>query len=398
MAHTYKPTDAAACLSSKEVVFIGDSVTRHLFFQFSNLVDPALPTIPPSDEGKHQDHTLTSSNNISLSFYWDPFMNTTYSQFIHSSGNNRVASASNSPALLVVGTGLWYLRYSDLSGGLPAWESRVESVLDVIKHARPKLADNVVFLPVEEPVTSKLSPERASTIHPSDVDAMNSDLYHRIYPSFQESRSASIQNASPFPVAFPLVFNQMLDNSQTKDGLHFSKPVVRAQANVLLNFHCNNEVPKHFPFDKTCCRSYPWPSLLQTIVCAALILWGPITWLWSWRQGLSCTSLAQSRSHSLIAGQNNPATWINDDQKPSLIVSGAVALMYTADRTGFWLKEQKEFNPWTFSIFGLLSLLVGLATMKTGDKDLGFLNREQTDEWKGWMQSTFTPLVEWHSY
>lgn len=285
MAHTYKPADAAACLSTKEIIFIGDSVTRHLFFQFANLVDPKLPTAPPNDEVKHQDYSLHSSNNVTLSFYWDPFMNTSYSQFIHSNGNDRVASAARRPALLVVGTGLWYLRYSDHSGGLPAWESRVESVLNVIKHARPKLADNMVFLPVEEPVTSKLSPERAASIHPSDVDAMNSDLYHRIYPSLQESRSASIINQSPYPVAFPLVFNQMLDGSDTKDGLHFSKPVVRAQANVLLNFHCNNEVPKHFPFDKTCCRSYPWPSMLHTVVYAALILWGPSLWLWSWWHG-----------------------------------------------------------------------------------------------------------------
>ena len=68
-------------------------------------------------------------------------------------------------------------------------------------------------------------------------------------------------------------------------------------------------------------------------------------------------------------------------------MSGAVALMYVADRTGFWFKEQKQFDPWFFGSLSVLALLVGLGTIKRADKDLGFLNREQTDEWKGWMQS-----------
>lgn len=61
--------------------------------------------------------------------------------------------------------------------------------------------------------------------------------------------------------------------------------------------------------------------------------------------------------------------------------------MYVADRTGFWFKEQKQFDPWFFGLLSALALLVGLGTVKRADKDLGFLNREQTDEWKGWMQS-----------
>ena len=74
---------------------------------------------------------------------------------------------------------------------------------------------------------------------------------------------------------------------------------------------------------------------------------------------------------------------------PSLIISGAVTLLYLADRTGFWLKEQKQFDPWAFGLVNGLFLGIGLVTVRRGDKDLGFLNREQTDEWKGWMQGTF---------
>lgn len=79
---------------------------------------------------------------------------------------------------------------------------------------------------------------------------------------------------------------------------------------------------------------------------------------------------------------------------PSFIISSSVALLYAADRTGFWLKEQKQFNPVTFAFLSLGSLLVGLLTVKRVDKDPGFLSRDQTDEWKGWMQGmALTPAV-----
>lgn len=61
--------------------------------------------------------------------------------------------------------------------------------------------------------------------------------------------------------------------------------------------------------------------------------------------------------------------------------------MFLSDRTGIWLKEQKYFDSLTFALLCLGSLLYGWATVKRSDKDLGFLNRDQTDEWKGWMQS-----------
>lgn len=77
-------------------------------------------------------------------------------------------------------------------------------------------------------------------------------------------------------------------------------------------------------------------------------------------------------------------------------MSGALAVIYMADRSWFWLKEQKQFDPWAFGFLNVFFLAIGLATVKRADKDLGFLNREQTDEWKGWMQSEFIYNAAWN--
>ncbi|TFY83996.1 hypothetical protein EWM64_g4 [Hericium alpestre] len=279
------------------------------------------------------------------------------------------APLSERPTLLVLGSGLWYLRYADTSGGLSAWEANIENILGSIQKARSKLADEIVILPIEDVISSKLSYERASTMLAPDRDAMNSDLYHRIYP-VSSSGFGLVSSSKPrVPVSLPLAFNEMLDPSQTEDGLHFSDAIVRAQANILLNLRCNEEMPKVFPLDKTCCRSYPMPSVLHFIVLAAVLLWGYTYFM-----------------HSPI-GPRKTGTWmIGAEKLPPLVVSGALAATYLADRTGFWLKEQKQFDPWTFGFLNVLCLGIGLVTVKRADKDLGFLNREQTDEWKGWMQ------------
>lgn len=65
--------------------------------------------------------------------------------------------------------------------------------------------------------------------------------------------------------------------------------------------------------------------------------------------------------------------------------------MFFGDRTQIFGKAQKQFSPWEFGSMLILTLAVGLSTLKHPKRDPalsdgGFLNREQTDEWKGWMQ------------
>ena len=280
--HTYQEKDIKSCLKSKRLVFIGDSVTRQLYFQMAHALDSSLPAAPVDDDRKHTDYDLTTSQNVRLSFFWDPFLNTSeVLSFVRSPASSgfSTAFADERPGMLVLGTGLWYLRYADTSGGLPSWEAMMESALEILSSAHEKPADLVVVLPVEEVIPSKLSPERASTMHASDIDAMNSDLTHRIRPpSLTDPFTFFSPAQGSIPVSFPSVFNEMLDPSQTEDGLHFSANVVKMQANILLNMRCNDELPKVPPFDTTCCRRYPWPSLLHLLVLSAAIMWGPLCW------------------------------------------------------------------------------------------------------------------------
>ncbi|KAG6334043.1 hypothetical protein ID866_5046 [Astraeus odoratus] len=347
------------------VVFVGDSVTRTLYFQFIHLVDPRLPNAPTDDGQKHADYSFDTESSTTLDFIWDPFLNTSSTLALIDPQDRRAGNLQQPPALLVLGSGLWYLRYADTSGGLPAWEAMVEAHIDAISTARVKIADRVVFLPVEDVVTSKLSPDRHNTMHSSDIDAMNSDLYHRIKPSYTDSLWQFVEPSAEMPVSLPLVFNKLLDDSLTEDGLHFSNSVVQVQANILLNLRCNNDLSVTPPMDKTCCRAYPWPSGMQLVILTVIAVY----------TGISVSRLCASKG------------WTNNkDNLPVVVFGLAVCIIYLADRTGLWLKEQKQFNPWTFAFLCFASLAVGLVTVHRSDKDLGFLNRDQSDEWKGWMQ------------
>ena len=271
--HKYQEKDASACFRSRELIFIGDSVTRKLFFQVVQVLDRSLPSGPPSEAGNHADHRFHTTSGTRLTFVWDPFLNSSYTQLVLlKSRDNESTRPLPSPAMLVLGSGLWYLRYSNSSGGVPAWGRRMKRIFHSLT-TNPKPADEVVILPVEHIIPSNFTPERASTMHPPDIDAMNSDLYHRIHPpsnNFKYSFTPSVT------ASLPLVFNQMTDESLTEDGLHYSD-VIKAQANILFNLQCNNKLPKTFPFNKTCCNRYPWPSAIHLAVLGLVVLSGP--WL-----------------------------------------------------------------------------------------------------------------------
>lgn len=144
MMYKYGSKDIDRCLKSKRVVFIGDSITRQIFFSMAHLADPSLPAAPPTSFEKHSDHSFPSGTGTWFDFFWDPFLNSTKTYTLLRGGGY---GGRDNPGLLVIGSGLWFLRYADSSGGISAWEGTIERVLDAVSMAMPGLADEVVLVP-----------------------------------------------------------------------------------------------------------------------------------------------------------------------------------------------------------------------------------------------------------
>lgn len=187
--------------------------------------------------------------------------------------------------MLVIGTGLWYLR-NPSSGGLASWEAVIDRTFAAIsasqydkssptlppaspstpwpsnKGAR-RVADAIIFLPIVNPVESMLNKARADTIIHTDVEAMNADLLARL------------THPSPPPIHIPTVFNSLLVDSETKDGLHFSDKILDKQAELLMAWRCNDHGQGDGQNESTCCRRYRWLRPMQALVLGLFVAWAP---------------------------------------------------------------------------------------------------------------------------
>ncbi|ORZ06687.1 10 TM acyl transferase domain found in Cas1p-domain-containing protein [Absidia repens] len=359
MMHIYRPDDVASCLNHSRILYIGDSIARQQFFSFAKLINNGINT----DGEKHIDRKFEfAKEGLTFEFWWDPYLNSTRTvQYLQQSGVG--VDTGDRPSLLVVGTGSWHMRYLDSRMYMEDWQKGIDTVLDAIQRS-PNVADAVILSPVEIPDFDHLSSDRALTITKEKVAAMNNYLA-------SQQQAGALHAQTPFVI--PFAWNKMIESSHnvTEDGLHYDTVITETQVQLALNYRCNDVRPKHFPYAATCCFHYPSPRWYQNIFFALFLIIVPV--------GLY---FCDTDFSNIIPSEKV----LN-----ALFVFGlGVIYMYFGDRTQLFGKMHKNFDSSTFmTLMMLFVLLSGMITLKTAKKenvDLGFLNRDQTDEWKGWMQ------------
>lgn len=265
MMHEYNAKDVTTCLKSRRVVFIGDSVTRQIFWAFAKKLDVR------EQDDKHSNITV-DAQGLKVEFIWDPYLNTSNldrevsAASLSASRNEQIDTA----AILLIGGGLWNARYLD-EASHQHYEISIGEITRALRNTKisgtslgqPRQNsvggdDIAVIAPIQIPHYDALSPERARTITPS-----------RVKPLFQHLQLSSVQQNVTVAWSFshmtwrkPLAYHL--------DGLHVSRAVAVEMADVLLNARCNavlrRSSSRGYPMDKTCCNRYPRPNWTQSVI------------------------------------------------------------------------------------------------------------------------------------
>ncbi|RGP62937.1 hypothetical protein FSPOR_8921 [Fusarium sporotrichioides] len=171
-----------------------------------------------------------------------------------------------------------------------------------------------------------------------------------------------------------------------KSGLHVKHQIADTRANILLNLRCNAKLDrmKSYPYKRTCCTDYGIKPLAQLGVVAFCIIY-----------------LAACLTGEMLGLYNvrGEPQWRFFNMRAGSFVL-ALLMCYYADRTQMMAKGAKLWNPIDFVVLCALCVAILLLTVRrsqplipmeislsTKETNESFLSRQQTDEWKGWMQA-----------
>ncbi|KAL9581940.1 MAG: hypothetical protein Q9212_003593 [Teloschistes hypoglaucus] len=389
LMHEYTGKDIRTCLDGQNILYIGDSTARQLFWATAKKLNATAADEEMREADRHKNLTF-DGDDVTVNFIWDPFLNSSsVRREVLSHADSRTHKhdgADQAAGLITIGAGLWYARHFESD-----WLDRFRSSVDVLtpllsvnngaNSATPSPSSvnrggtlHAYLAPVQVPLYDVLSPSRASTMTPGKINPMNEYLYN-------VSHNSGVK----------VIWSQLLMTRNQKfayeeSGLHVVESVASRRVDVVLNMRCNAELSlkQGYPFDKTCCSAYERTSPSWT--------WYLVVW------SFSLLLLAGLGMHSKESIRNLLS---NELFRAIGTLTLVLVYCYVADRTQLLNKTQKHFRCPEFLLLSAIAAALGVLSIRrsTADAssiaqpvvkqqgvDQSFLSRDQTDEWKGWMQ------------
>ncbi|KAG9244163.1 10 TM acyl transferase domain found in Cas1p-domain-containing protein [Calycina marina] len=380
MMHEYNAKDIKDCFQERRMVFVGDSTIRQIYWAVAYKLDPVRAVKEEERAMKHEDSEFTF-NAVKLNFVWDPFLNTSKleHELRYFNGDPSPGVVDNSAGLILAGApGLW-IAQDGTQNYLKDLKESIETVVPFMDHSNvPKStsvpsrkdAPNLLLLaPVQTPRYQLLSPEKARLITPNKTIEMNEYL-----------RQLSAHSEADILWSYA----KMIENGIRQyedDGIHLVQNVNVRKADILLNLRCNAISAKNGPpFDRTCCSTYArigatqWMILLLGLLLPVALMMGSHKYTWRIGRLLPSSSVLKALTVFVLV----------------------LILCLYADRTQLFEKTQKHFRLDSFRYWCYAIAIIGVVSLRanTSSKHAsvtvledGFLSRQQTEEWKGWMQA-----------
>uniref|UniRef100_T1INP0 Cas1p 10 TM acyl transferase domain-containing protein n=1 Tax=Strigamia maritima TaxID=126957 RepID=T1INP0_STRMM len=381
MMHTYNEMDSRMCFryidylgGRNHIVFVGDSRTRELYL---TLVRHLNPNPKDNEYNRHSNLKYTDDHlKLTVEFLWQPVVN---QSMLDVCDSWLKLPLDQRPSLVVMGSATWSIKTSN--GSLEALEAYRDGLLRLIHPINRMQSKTKVLFMLQDPVLPDRMKKERQLITNELID-----LYNKVAMDALKDSAVHIWSSSR------LVSQGY--NLDSEDGLHIGKIALNSDTQILLNLYCND--PMNYN-DGTCCSRAEPITTLQIISLSSLgILYDFIarkivffSVLVAFLMILHKRKLKKNvrRSQTVNCINNSSVetkSWY--ELTTSLARLGIImGYFFLCDRTNFFMKENKYYTHLNF--FLPFAYVFALGLFFTEETQLTkVLHRDQTNEWKGWMQ------------
>ncbi|XP_024154845.1 N-acetylneuraminate 9-O-acetyltransferase isoform X2 [Oryzias melastigma] len=369
MMHKYKSTEAKTCLSEKRVAFVGDSRIRQLFYSFVKVIEPDRR----EDGNKHEDISFEEvESSVKVDFLWCPEANNSMKERLAS----WIQETSAKPDVVILGAATWSIK---LHGGSSETLQQYKVNLTAIAVHLERLAEHgEVYWILQDPVNEEALSENRKMITNQQLELYNEVAVSVLNGTKHNGRSGVKLVAASRQAALETI-------TQSEDGLHLPESTRKVGAMLLMNSVCNKLLR---PIDGSCCQTLPPLNFLQKLTACfflgSAVIFAVLHVLGNNRHRRPVPADVESleeKKPATAAVPLGPKAPFQALCRMGVIMS----YFYLCDRADVFMKEHKFYTHSAFFIPLIYIFVLGVFYSENS-KETKLLNREQTDEWKGWMQ------------